>query len=94
VDDPDLVAESLARLMVVWDSPANNALWSSLIEIDPEEVLRARRRMKLELARYARLGVPAEDLGWGDVEVTELHRLHEELAAILKAEGEMSQLEE
>jgi len=50
--------------------------------------------MKLELARYARLGVPGDDLGWGDVEVRRIRQLHSVLAEILSAEKEASALEQ
>lgn len=50
--------------------------------------------MKVELARYGKLGAPGEDLGWGEVEAVEIRRLHEALGEVLKAEGRASGLED
>lgn len=85
--DEDAREDALAKLTVHTDNPAFNAIWHLLLELDPNELLAARRKQKVQLARYARLGRPGEGLGWDDVEATELQRIYGALREVLEAEA-------
>jgi imidazoleglycerol phosphate synthase glutamine amidotransferase subunit HisH len=56
-------------------------------ELDADEEERDMERVLMDLARYGKLGVPGPHLGWDDVEVRQVHRLHRHLADMLKREG-------
>jgi hypothetical protein len=71
----------------------HDATWHLGVDINPEEALASRDRMKLELARYGRLGEPGEGLGWDDVSAVQLRRFHKALGEILKDEGSGAGLE-
>jgi hypothetical protein len=75
---------------------AHDVLWHLLIdfELEPAEILAGRRRMKMQLARYGKLGRPGDGLGWDDVEAVEVRRYYAELVKILEEEGIRSALED
>ncbi len=54
---------------------------------DAREVETARRKMKVQMARYLHLGAPDDDLGWGSTDVRELKRIYRDMADIIREEG-------
>jgi hypothetical protein len=93
VPDEDARHTALEKLCGWTGNPWLDATWHLAVEIDPEQALRNRERMKMELARYARLGSPGEGLGWDDVPAAALRRYHAALGEILKDEGAGAGLE-
>lgn len=92
----DFVVDEDARRAEVYplagwtlESEAANVILPLVMDEDlvPEEILERMERTKVELARYGKLGVPGEGLGWDDVEARQVRRYHARLGEILKEEG-------
>lgn len=60
------------------------------IDIDPQETLKTRRRMRLHLARYGRV----DYFAWENEEVPELRAAYDCLVELLEAESGSSTLTE
>jgi hypothetical protein len=76
------------------ENPSHNTVWHTLIEIDPQEFLDLRDKVKLQLSRYGKLGVPSDLLGWDDVEAVRVRKLHKLLGELLDEEGSAAALEQ
>lgn len=61
---------------------------------EPAEEIATRTKQMVELARYARLGVPGELLGWDDVDLVRFHELHQALAGLSGGESPLQSLAE
>ncbi len=81
--DPDDVERSLNRLSVCQGSVIDT-IWRHLYTLDltPEEVLKTRRQMVIQMARYGRQRIADMD----DLEVTELRLLFNELHELMDRE--------
>jgi hypothetical protein len=87
--DPDVVHHSL-KILSFHSESSVDAIWHMLIQWDPEDLLEARARQKMALARYAR-----QDLHkWDDVEVREIRGWYNRLVELMNQESvEMSSRE-
>lgn len=91
--DEEALARDLPKLIPCTRAGNVHPFWHLLVRVDPDEMLDVRRKQKMQLARYARLGAAGPGLGWDDVEVTELRRLYEVLGEVLDGEGAAAGLE-
>lgn len=88
VDEFALV-DTLGKL-IVFTGTATDALWPYFVEIDGEELLKARIKQKMLLARYARQSL----FEWENREVNELRRYFEALTEVIKDENAMQRMRE
>jgi len=80
--DPDLVDGWLSQI-TVWLGSSIDAYWVHIMEYDCAAFVKARRRIKLFLARYGRQSV----LQWGDTDVTEITEYFYALVEMMSGEG-------
>lgn len=71
-----------------------NALWQWMVEMDAREDEENVERMLMGLARYGKLGVPGDLLGWDDVEARQVVRYTRALGALLEKEGPLAGAED
>jgi hypothetical protein len=71
-----------------------NALWQWMVEMDAREDEENVERMLMGLARYGKLGVPGDLLGWDDVEARQVMRYARALGALLEKEGPLAGAED
>ena len=72
--------------LTVWTGTLGDGFWHHMVDLDPEELETNRDMQLMALARYARVGVPDEFLGWGDQKVSTVRRLFGVLNKILEME--------
>lgn len=85
-----MLEDGLRRLGFRSGSAVQDAVFLHLLdlEIDPDEVLRNRLKMKMQLTRYLHIGDARDpDLGWGGRSTRELRRMYATLVEILKEES-------
>ena len=61
---------------------------------DPTAARKRRTKQLMEMARYARAGLPGELLGWDDVDVVRFNELYEALHDINQSEDVFKSLSE
>lgn len=85
--DPDYIDDVLAELMFHESEGAPfNAAWNVFLDLDPEEMRRARLRQTIYLARYGRQSM----VQWDDVRLVRFLELHAELSSFVGEENELS----
>ncbi len=67
---------------------------TALLGADPSDRIRTRTKQLVQMARYARVGVPDELLGWGEVDVVRFNELYEALSGLANEEGPLRALAE
>jgi len=87
VPDP-LEVDAVVGRLAFHSRTVADAMWHHTVEVDGEELLKTRRKQKLQLARYGRQPFLAAE--WDDVDVAELGEWYRALKELLDEEDAVS----
>lgn len=73
-----------------WTGSGADVVWHHWVEIDPDDLLKQRRLMKMALARYAKQPL----LQWGDTPVREIKVWYNTLVELMSHEGTSTTVED